>query len=347
MGNQNVVKNKKYRDYSIDIMRFIGLLGVILAHVGAPSELSVIREFDVTLMVFVMCGSYLLSNKNENYLKYVRKRFNRLVVTCWKFLFIYYTCFYVFSILFHQSFHYSVDDIFFTVYTFDKFGGTWVIRVYFIIALVLPFAKNIVKHIDSNKKEILFWIFIAVLYCVYYLLFKYYNDFAYENNVIRYMIYTYIIEAFGWALCVFTSVKIWLGNAKIKYYLVASCILFLMAGYVFGYTTMGNYKYPPQILYLSYGILISIILKIIFNIKIKNGEKIADIVCNKFSFIVWMSVNSMWVYLWHLLYLSLFRFVLERIPVIDTWYVLYIIVIGFSVLTTICVNKVNNLLNKY
>lgn len=43
----------KQRDSSVDIMRAIGLLCVILAHINPPSLLLQIRSFDVPLMLFV------------------------------------------------------------------------------------------------------------------------------------------------------------------------------------------------------------------------------------------------------------------------------------------------------
>lgn len=93
---QRVAKSKFDRVYTIDVLRTIGLLCVILAHVFPPYYLRVIRAFDVPLMVFVMCWSFSLSNKNESYHSYVIKRFKRLVVSCWLFLIIYYLAFALF-----------------------------------------------------------------------------------------------------------------------------------------------------------------------------------------------------------------------------------------------------------
>ena len=51
------------RKYYIDILKVVGLLCLILAHVEAPLVLKEIREFDVSLMVFL---SGLLVTKDLN-----------------------------------------------------------------------------------------------------------------------------------------------------------------------------------------------------------------------------------------------------------------------------------------
>lgn len=43
----------KKRDISIDILRFIGISFIILAHVNPPDTILNIRCFDVSLMLFV------------------------------------------------------------------------------------------------------------------------------------------------------------------------------------------------------------------------------------------------------------------------------------------------------
>lgn len=43
----------KSRDIEVDVLRSIGILLIILAHIKAPLMLTIIRCFDVPLMVFV------------------------------------------------------------------------------------------------------------------------------------------------------------------------------------------------------------------------------------------------------------------------------------------------------
>lgn len=55
----------KERDLSIDLMRAIGLLCVILAHVNPPATLMQIRCFDVPLMLFV--SGLVFSGRKPNF----------------------------------------------------------------------------------------------------------------------------------------------------------------------------------------------------------------------------------------------------------------------------------------
>lgn len=78
------------RDISIDILRCIALIGIVVIHCEPESLwLRQIRNFDVPLMVFLSGVSYTLSIKDENtlidggYLKYVIKRFKRLILPTW------------------------------------------------------------------------------------------------------------------------------------------------------------------------------------------------------------------------------------------------------------------------
>ncbi|MGX7099286.1 acyltransferase family protein [Globicatella sanguinis] len=95
------------RDVSIDVLRSIGLLCIILAHVSAPKFVLQIRNFDVPLMAFIMGISFYLTNKNKhfNLIEYSKKRFKRLLFPTWKFLTIFFTFFYFFSLFNQQHFH--------------------------------------------------------------------------------------------------------------------------------------------------------------------------------------------------------------------------------------------------
>ena len=67
----------KSRDIEVDVLRSIGILLIILAHIKAPLMLTIIRCFDVPLMVFVsglcysgktlMGGGTKSSTPNEYY----------------------------------------------------------------------------------------------------------------------------------------------------------------------------------------------------------------------------------------------------------------------------------------
>ncbi|PAK50013.1 acyltransferase family protein, partial [Priestia megaterium] len=71
----------KKRDERIDILRAIAILCIILAHSNPMGVIFQLRNFDVTMMVFLMGSSFFLSNQKKtiNYGNYVIKRFKRLI----------------------------------------------------------------------------------------------------------------------------------------------------------------------------------------------------------------------------------------------------------------------------
>lgn len=76
------MKREKY----IDVLKVIGLLGIILAHVQPPEVLFQLRNFDVVLMILVSAYLGLQSKKSEKLISYLIKRFKRLVIPTWIFI---------------------------------------------------------------------------------------------------------------------------------------------------------------------------------------------------------------------------------------------------------------------
>ena len=90
---QSSLNNMEFeRKNSIDILRCIALLGIIIIHCG-PTSLIVqqLRGFDVPLMVFLSGVSYKISsNRNKStYKQYLWRRFKRLIVPTWLFITFY------------------------------------------------------------------------------------------------------------------------------------------------------------------------------------------------------------------------------------------------------------------
>ncbi len=79
------------RNEKIDLLRFIGLIMIIFAHVGYSGFFMQIRNFDVPLMVVVSGMSFSIGYKNESYIQYLWKRVKRLLFPVWIFLTIYFS----------------------------------------------------------------------------------------------------------------------------------------------------------------------------------------------------------------------------------------------------------------
>ena len=67
------------RDPAVDLLRFIGISMIFLAHIGPPAALFQLRSFDVPLMIFVSGLSYS-GRQVVGYASFVRKRLGRLLM---------------------------------------------------------------------------------------------------------------------------------------------------------------------------------------------------------------------------------------------------------------------------
>ena len=91
---------RQQRNINLDLLRTIGLLGIILAHVSPPDRVLQIRTFDVPLMVIVSGIAFEISyNCNTSTAIYYRQRIIRLLAPTWTFLVIFFTYFWFVDLL--------------------------------------------------------------------------------------------------------------------------------------------------------------------------------------------------------------------------------------------------------
>jgi fucose 4-O-acetylase-like acetyltransferase len=172
------------RDIRFDILRAIGLLCVILAHVSPPAILDQMRNFDVPLMVIVSSAVYGLSKsaKNRNYMSYLKDRFIRLVVPTWIFLLFFFLLAYLFSKLINKTFPFSVEIII-TSFSLDSgIGYVWIIKVFLLTALVMPLLMNLYKATNSTTAYL---IIICMFYVFYELFYYIYSHFGISSSILN------------------------------------------------------------------------------------------------------------------------------------------------------------------
>ena len=124
------------RNYIVDIIKAIGCMLIILAHINPPKFIGNLRIFDVVLMVFA--SGLTLKAVRGNYFAYILKRFKRLVLPTWIFLVIYFAFCYLLNFL-GCNLSYSLKEY---ICSFAFIGGgidyVWIIRVYFLMAIISP-----------------------------------------------------------------------------------------------------------------------------------------------------------------------------------------------------------------
>ena len=101
------------------------------------------------------------------------------------------------------------------------------------------------------------------------------------------------------------------------------------------YPRLSDYKYPARILYFAYALPIIILLVEL--------TKRHEAKYRRFKIIEFISKHSLWIYLWHILFMAVVRFVL----VMDNWILAYIFVVFFSIFFTYIQNVLVGLVEQH
>lgn len=196
---QNVSIKKQERDGSVDLLRFVALTCIILAHVNVSPLWMQIRNFDVPLMVFLSGVSFRLSGSNSvgYHLRYVWNRFKRLVLPTWIFLSIY--C----------AVHWLTDGqtlplrTVISYYSFMTPWFVWIIRVFFLIALM---AQPISVMAERLSMRTFLVVVIASLSLFEIYLASSYSHFRGSTYLLMNISYA-IVFAFGYKIPEFRNIQ--------------------------------------------------------------------------------------------------------------------------------------------
>ena len=278
------------RDRSIDLLRCIALIGIVFAHVSPPGYFIQMRGFDVPLMVFL--SGFVFGRKLDfhvavpDLLRYWFHRIKRIAFPVWLFFILYYALMYA---LFAKS--PSVSEVL-GVFSLRSDAYVWIFRVFLIVALAAPFLTFFTKRIPMAyvySGGVLILLLMSLIPGS-----RYSEPLYYVLEAIPYI----IVFLFG-MLARKTSKKqmVWMALAWLAVYAMLAVWYFKSTGQ---YVNTNTYKYPPRIYYLAYGLGC-----IYFFWLLK--DRLMDIL-NRAPFLekilVFIGSHSMWIYLWHILFLE-------------------------------------------
>lgn len=319
---------KKERLYYLDFLKVIGLMCLFLAHANAPQYLQQIRNFDVPLMIFISMILARQSYQRCNDVKtYYSKRICRLVFPTWIFLCMFWLCMSIIGkfpgvLTIIKSFVFQRDS--------GLAGYVWVIWIYIICALVTP----ILTKIRLTSKNI--WLYILI-WLIYEIL-------ASQHNLIenRGMYYTFF-SVIPYSLFALLVVNYDEFSKKQKLVVISSIVLmFSIFAISLGvinrrWIQTSEYKYPARLYYFCYAFPICVALY----------ETCKKRTSNLFMnpLISFVSRNTLWIYLWHIIYVSMFTYFI----VLNNWILRWLATMICSVVTVyvqvICVNKIQSKTN--
>jgi len=255
--------------------------------------------------------------------EYYFSRIKRLVIPTWIFLTVYFLLFALFSGKLHSVKYYIAS------YCLTRYGigYVWVILIYLYSAMLVPLFSNMMISIKSV-------LLIAVLFLLYEVAF--YFQIGTANKFIDTTFY-YIVP---YGLLTFLGYNYNKTNPKLRWLIIISSLLIFALFFSYYWVVTGSpqsvqiAKYPPRAYYLSYGIMWSFAL-IWF--------------CEKYNFkiyahpmIKFISTHSMWIYLWHIMALSVY----SALNLPEIWILKLIVVYTLATLTVYLVNVILDWLEK-
>lgn len=282
------------RDTSLDLMRFLGILIIMIAHAEPPDWLFQLRNFGTPLLVVASALTYATVYKNKTLIiiPFLRKRLSKLVFPAWVFL----TVFFLFSYLMCQytgkNYPFNLNKILSSYVFYDGIQFVWIFKIYIILALITPIAFYYKKNIYSDYK---YFSLIVIAYIIYELMLYTISPLI-PKHLYNFLI-SFIFIIFPYFLLFLYGLKLGeLSNKQVITISISFFILFLsIAIYIKtfngSFISTENFKYPPTIYYLSYAVFS---LNIVYLLCRHWSNRINSKV------IIWLSTNSLWIYLWHI-----------------------------------------------
>ena len=309
--------SKNMRDLRIDVMRVVGLLMIILAHVNPPGFIFQLRNFDVPLMVLVSGMSFALTYRAESYRQYFFKRFKRLVFPVWIFLTFYFSLNFLFEWPVQMPQGDVIRDTYFLI---GGIGYVWIIRVFLLVAIIAPLIHSLSEKQTSNsrflsKVLLVYLVYESSLYFLSELLSKGIGLFVKET--VYYLIPYSLVFALGLRLHKFTRPKLYvLALIFISIFTIFCAWHFNHQG---KFIQTQLFKYPPTAYYLSYALLIAVLIWLC-------SDSLSSVIkrLRISGFVEFISSNSIWIYLWHIPFISFFQ-----IPFLSKY--LFVLVTAISI----------------
>lgn len=317
----------------IDYLKLLGLMCIILAHVCTNPIIMQLRSFDVPLMVmisgFLAIGSYKRSvEKKHSLFSYYWKRIKRLVFPTWIFLIIYFIFVYIISI--GNTYPFDLIKIIRSFLLLDGIGYVWIIRVYLLVSFLTP----IIFYVNNMIKSDLYKLILLILIYIFYELFVFLgiNEL---NSFFNYVIAYIIPYGFVFVMGMISKNVNYKSDEKLSLFFL---IIFIISAIAVSLNFNGVQptvimKYPPTIYYISYALFASFLLISI--------AKRLDLKSNRI--IEFCSKSSLWIYLWHIMFLYLASNYFSHLH----WIISYLIIIVGAILVTYVQNRIVDLLQEY
>lgn len=284
------------RDHSIDLMRFIGLTMIVLAHIGLSREsyLFQFRSFDVPLMIFTS-GLAFSGKTIGKYLPFVCKRTLRLVVPIYIFVAVYGALNPWLSSI-GLAPEYPADWIAgsFLLRLKPSIGYVWIIRVFLIVMLMTPLLLKVENKV--KKGWCIYLIAGAMLFIQNCL-----SEGLYDMRQTL-VVGDWLLYVFGYPAIFLIGLRFRKAPMKERAFLLAImvCVMVFLGLEVSAengtWLCFQPFKYPPHAYFLLWGVTVSVALWM-------TSRWWTPVLDNRlFTFI---GRNTIWIYIWHIPFVNM------------------------------------------
>ena len=316
------------RDKSIDNLRGLAMFAMMVIHAISyffSDKLSFyIWDYSQwAVPVFLFCSFYLYykspkKSNNFSFFSYLKKRFLRILIPYYIFLFFFNILLFLFDKKTFFNFNYLKANIF----LYGGLGFNWLVLIFIYLTFLMPF----VLWLKKNK----------LLYCGFFLL-------SLSSSIYFIFVKTNyrLIMWLPWSILIYFTI-FFIKNEKNWKKLTLTAAVFMTIFFILriieikiGHNlTQFENKYPPTLYHLSYGIFSTII---IFWLSKKNFF-------SYFNFnrlLHFLSKNSYSLFFIHILVMSSLNWLNLRT---NSWFTFFLIILGISSIIQLLLNRFKNYL---
>jgi len=318
------------RNLTIDLLRVFGGLIVMAAHVPLAEALFQARNFGTPMLIIVsaLAAAVVFHERPPRTLAFLKRRLHKLVLQPWCFLTIFFALFLGAAHLLHKSFPFTAHDVIFS-YAFEGgIGYVWIFKVYVTIALITP-ALIYFKSTASRRTYFgaLLMAYVANE-AVGMLLHQWVHDEGslqvIDDTALTVVPYT-ILFAYGLELAALTDLTVALvAGASFGVFLLLATLKYAQVGH---FIATQQFKYPPTLYYLSYGLFgVNTVYLALKSIRVAQTAR---------SALVWLASNMLWIYLWHIMGIFIWQYVAGPLRSGGLWSLIELaFIVGFGICMT-------------
>lgn len=294
------------RSPSIDFLRFFGAIVVMLAHTDPPAWLFQLRNFGTPLLIVVaaLSAAVVYRDRPPRAWEFLKRRTLKLTVSPWVFLSIFFGVAFAYSAFRGNPFPYSADMVF-SSFTFSSgIGYVWIFKVYLIIALLTP---GLLRYKTAVKNQRTYFLILLASYVACELLTVLIHRVVhaptllnlFDDTLLTVVPYA-ILFAYGLQLGELAEWQIATTSlGSLLVFVAMSALKFRAEGH---FVPTQLFKYPPTLYYLSYAFFCLNALYLF-----AKSAVVARVPARP---VAWLSRNLLWIYLWHIMGISVWGMLL-------------------------------------